>query len=342
LPDELRLAGTFLLAAALTYPLTLLAIEVARRTGFLDRPGGAHKGHAAATPYLGGLAILVGTLVAVTVFGVHLGRWWPVLAAAAVLCALGTLDDRRPLPPVQRVLIEALVATALWALDLGWMLFGSGAANLALTIVWFVAVVNAFNLFDNMDGAVGCLAVVCCAGLAADALIGDHLGPAVLVTALAGAALTFLRFNLARPARIFLGDGGSMAIGAIVATVAMASASGHAEHASTFLVNLLLVGVPVLETALVTFSRLRRGVSPFTPGRDHLSHRLLKRYPSPRRIAIGLATAQAVLSALALIAGQAGTSEVIAVTVAYGILACVVIVFFETPSWAPARPRSTA
>jgi UDP-GlcNAc:undecaprenyl-phosphate/decaprenyl-phosphate GlcNAc-1-phosphate transferase len=341
LPDELRLAGTFLLAAALTYPLTFLAIALARRIGFLDAPDDTYKGHAAATPYLGGLALVAATLVAAAVFGVHLGRWWPVLAAAVVMCALGTLDDRRPLPPIQRVIVEALVATALWALDLGWMLFGSGAANLVLSIVWFVAVVNAFNLFDNMDGAVGCLAVVCCAGLAADPLIGGYLGPAVLVTALAGAALTFVRFNLAQPSRIFMGDGGSMAIGAIVAAVTMASASGHTEAASAFLVNLLLVGVPVLETTLVMFSRLRRGVSPFTPGRDHLSHRLLTRYPSRRRIAIGLAAVQAVLSALALIARGAGTSEVVAVAIAYGILVCVVIVFFETPAWAPARPRST-
>jgi UDP-GlcNAc:undecaprenyl-phosphate/decaprenyl-phosphate GlcNAc-1-phosphate transferase len=340
LPDELRLAGAVLLAAALTYPLTFVAIGIARRTGFLDTPDAEYKGHAAATPYLGGVAVLVATLAAFVVFGVDRARWWPLGVAAAMLCALGTIDDRKPLSPVARVLIQALVAVGLWGLDLGWSVFASDALNLVLTICWFVAVVNAFNLFDNMDGAVASLAVVCCAGLAAEGLLHNDLGSAVFVAGLGGSALTFLHFNLARPSRIFLGDGGSMAIGAIVACVTMAAATRGLEHWSELFVNVLMVGVPILETILVVVSRLRRGVSPFTPGRDHLSHRLLARYPSPRRIALALASVQAVLSASAVIAGQLGRAEIIAVTIAYGVLAAAVIAFFETPAWAPPRPRS--
>src|SRR5205085_10468953 len=116
----------------------------------------------------------------------------------------------------------------------------------------------------------------------------------------------FLPRNLARPARIFLGDGGSMPVGFVIAAGAIAATDANSLHAAALLGGAMLAGLPILDTALVTISRRRAGVTLLTGGRDHLTHRLLTRLGTPRRVALALAIAQALLSAAALAGDQAG------------------------------------
>jgi UDP-GlcNAc:undecaprenyl-phosphate GlcNAc-1-phosphate transferase len=343
LPDEIRLVGSLALALVLVTVLVPVAIRLAVRTGFLDRPIG-YKGHSRPTPYLGGAAIVVAVAITVLAFGAATSRFAPILIWAFVLFVVGTVDDKRNLNPGIRLVIEAGAAGALWYYGLGWTILPGDAANIALTIVWIIGVVNAFNLMDNMDGAASTVAAVSAAGAGALAIAVGDIPLAVILLALSAACAAFLRFNLAQPARIFLGDGGSMPIGFVVAAAVMALA-GHSNFGWTGLFLVApLVGLPILDTALVVFSR-RRGARPIlSGGRDHLTHRLRARLGSARFVAVCLASAQAVLCLIALPLSQAGAAPVVVFAAAY-VIAGVAAIYtlelrWEAPAWAVASDRA--
>ncbi|MEA2272793.1 MAG: UDP-GlcNAc:undecaprenyl-phosphate/decaprenyl-phosphate GlcNAc-phosphate transferase, partial [Solirubrobacteraceae bacterium] len=202
MPDEARLALAFAIALAVTLIATPVAILVARRTNFHDVPVG-YKAHSRATPYLGGSAVLIGVLAASLPLGDAAGRFGMVTIGAIVLWLVGTIDDRVNLGPGRRVLVELALGVALWATDNGWSLGAGGAVDLLVTCAWVAVVVSTFAVMDNLDGAAATVAGVTAAGISVLALIEDDVIAAVIPLALTGACIGFLRYNLARPARIF-------------------------------------------------------------------------------------------------------------------------------------------
>ncbi len=333
---ELSLILSFAIALVTTLAVTPLAIAVATRTEFNDKPAG-YKGHARPTPYLGGAAVLGGFLVAAIVVGGDVARLSPIVGCTCALWVLGTVDDRLGLPPLPRMAAEAVLAIVLWATGLGWDVFGWDGADLALTIVWVVGLVNAFNLFDNMDGAAATLATVTGIGVALLAFVQDDPALAVLTLALAGACLGFLPYNLARPARIFLGDGGSLPIGFVIAAALMALQHEGGSGFEQILAAVLLAGLPVVDTSLVMISRRRAGIPLLTGGRDHMTHRLLSRLGTPRTVAGTLGLIQAGLAAVAVGAVQAGRGSIIAAWSIWFVAAVGAIVLLESSSWVPLR-----
>lgn len=325
----------FLVAIVATLLLTPLAIRLAGRTGFYDHPVG-YKGHDSPTPYLGGTAVIGGMLVASALFGSGSSAFVPIAIGAVVLLGVGTIDDRYGLGPLTRLAIEVAAAGVLFAGGVGWDLFASDLLNLVLTVVFVTGVVNAFNLMDNMDGATGTVAAVSGATLGVLALAQGSAELAAIALALSGACLGFLPFNLASPSRIFLGDGGSMPIGFVVAAAIMA-VPGTGDLGWAFVpVAVVLVGLPALDTALVVVSRLRRGAGVFVGGRDHLTHRLRAKLGSARRVALVLAASQAVLTgAGAVLAGSDKSVAAFAATVLI-LVGVAVVALLESPDWAPA------
>ena len=314
---EARLLAGLALALSVVYCATPIAIRVADRLHFYDHPVG-YKGHAAPTPYLGGAAVVGGFLLALVALTGDWQRTLPVAGGVLLLCAVGTLDDRGHLAPLERVAVEVTLGVLLWRLGLGWDLgFGTGL-DLAATCFWVVAVVNAFNLFDNMDGATSSMAGVVAAMLALVGLIEGDAWLAVASAALCGACLGFLPHNLlVSPARIFLGDGGSLPIGFAVAALAMAGAREATAEWQSLAMGLLFVGIPALDTALVVISRRRRGISVLTGGRDHLTHRTHVRMRSAKAVAVTLGAAQALVSALAIMALEGGSAAVVLLVLLY-------------------------
>lgn len=300
----------FAIGAATATAAVPVAIRIAHRTGFLDRPMG-YKQHGRPTPYLGGSAVLVAFLVAAIAFGDGAGRFLPVALGAVGLWAVGTVDDRVGLSPWLRIAATAATAVGLWAAGLGWNVLGGSALDLLLTVVWVLMLVNAFNLMDNLDGAAATVAAAGSLGAGAFAIAHADVAVAGASLALTGGCMAFLRFNLARPARIFLGDGGSMPIGFILAALAIAAQPVDELGRGAVLTAALLVGLVILDTTLVIVSRRRRGVPLLTGGRDHLTHRLLAIVGTPRRVASVLATAQLGLCALALAAADHGGVAVV-------------------------------
>ena len=329
MPDELRL----ILALAAGFGLAQLtvpaAIRLALATGFLDHPAG-YKQHARSTPYLGGLAVMAAVLPVALVLGG--GSDVLVIAAcAAALCAVGTIDDKAHLGPGVRVLAEFAAAFALWRADLGWMLWDGNLLDLALTTLWVVGLVNAFNLMDNLDGASGTVGGVSAAGVGVLAATQGETAIAVMALALAGACAGFLRFNLAVPARVFLGDGGSMPVGFIIAAGIMAIPATEGFGTAAVFAVVPLVGLAIFDTTLVVFSRLRRGAGLFTGGRDHLTHRLLAKLDTPGNVALALAGAQAGLCVLGILLFDSTIVTVFSVASAYVILGAGTIAALEWP-----------
>ncbi len=326
---ETRFLLGFGLASLLVFAATPLAIRVACHLEFFDKPAG-YKGHTRPTPYLGGAAVMAGFLLVAGALGGDVGRSAPVLGGAALLWALGTIDDRRHVSPGLRAGLEVALAAAVWALGHGWELGLGPAIDLAATCLWILAIVNAFNLFDNMDGASSTMALVASGAVA---ILGIIEGDAWLVAtgaALSGACFGFLPHNLSRPnARIFLGDGGSMPIGFAVATLVMIGSGGALPGLQGLLIALLLIGIPALDTGLVIVSRRRKGISILTGGRDHLTHRTRRRLHSARAVAGTLGAVQMILAALTLLSVEAGSKHLWLLAAAYVAAAGVTIALLE-------------
>jgi UDP-GlcNAc:undecaprenyl-phosphate GlcNAc-1-phosphate transferase len=319
----------FAIACAVAYLATPYVIALADRLKFYDKPSG-YKGHLQPTPYLGGVAVMAGLVVP---FGLVAGSWQktaPLLGGVVLLCALGTIDDRRTVSAALRVTAELAVAVLIWATGLGWHLHAGASVDLTFTCLWVVGVVNAFNLFDNMDGAASTMALVVSAGAALIGVVSGDVWLAVGAASLCGACLGFLPRNLSVPARIFLGDGGSMPMGFAVAVLVMVAAGTTPVAWRSVLVALLLVGIPAFDTTLVIVSRRRRGVSVLTGGRDHLTHRTSKLLPSPRAVALLLGGIQAALSVVAVLASQGEASFVVISASIYLLVAGGAIVLLDT------------
>ncbi len=324
---ELRAVSIFVVAAVAVWLLTPVAIRVAVRLQFLDVPSG-YKGHKHATPYFGGAAILAGIIAAGLALagptpGLQLNHGWAIVACALVLFALGTVDDRVNLPVALRVAVEAGLAVALYYLGHGWQIFHSGGLNLVLTVVWVVGVVNAFNLMDNMDGAAATAAAVSALGAGTLALIAGKTAWAPLCFATAGACAGFLPYNLSRPARIFMGDGGSLPVGMMVAALTMSVVrSDYLLGPSGVVVGALLVALVILDTTLVTYSRTRGRRPVFSGGRDHITHRVVEQLGSPRAVAASLAVSQLAVCAVGIAVARAGVGWVLlagGICLAFGV-----------------------
>ena len=311
MPDEARLLAAFVLALGAAFVATPAAIAVAGRIDFHDTPFG-YKGHKRPTPYLGGTAVLGGFLLAAALLGGEFARLSPIVACTCALWALGTLDDRVGLAAWPRVLAECVAAILLWATGLGWNVFPGTAADLALTIVWVVGLVNAFNLIDNMDGAAATLAAVTSVAIGTLALLGGDVALGILAFGLAGACLGFLPYNLTSPARIFLGDGGSLPIGFVVAAALMALPIGPELGRRARAGG----GAARRRASARHHSRLYLppscGRLALTGGRDHLTHRLQTRLGSARTVALTLGIVQAGLGAVAIGVVQLGRGSVLA------------------------------
>ena len=312
------------IAAAAAYVLAPVAIAVARRTNFLDRPVG-YKGHQLPTPYLGGATVGLALLLATALLADVDAGLAAILGCAGGLALLGAVDDRRSVSPRWRIAAELAATSVLFINGVHWTVFGEPVLNFALTALWVVGIVNATNLMDNMDGTAATVVAVSGAGIGALALTDGLPAVAIISFALTGGCLGFLPRNLTRPARLFLGDGGSMPLGFLLAALSISSGP---RTGVALLVAAMIVGLPILDTALVSVSRVRRGLTVVTAGRDHLTHRLLARVGSPRRVCLILFGAQGLLVLLALVSDRAGQAAVIltaAVLAAAGIATMVIL-----------------
>jgi UDP-GlcNAc:undecaprenyl-phosphate/decaprenyl-phosphate GlcNAc-1-phosphate transferase len=304
------------------------AISVARRWGLLDHPQG-WKRHARPTPYLGGAAVLCGFSTAVVVFAERFGGLAWLLVCCAGLCVLGTVDDRWGLTASVRLLATAAAAVVLWEVGLGWSVFSSGTANLLLTVVWVLAVVNAINLLDLLDGAAASTVAACAASCAAVAGVFSDAMIAVLALALCGSCLGFLRHNLRSPAAIFLGDGGTIPLGLLTAVLIETLSWGRTDGLAAISGAILLCGLPLFDLTFRIYSRLRRGDTLLTAGPDSVANWLRARMPSARWVALTLGLVQIGLGSIAVLAASSGSEALLIAGLCALVLGCSLMLLLD-------------
>ncbi len=347
-PGVVPAHGLTLLAAALgAAVLTRAVIALAPRLDFVSRPSG-ERWSSRPVPLGGGVALVLAMAVGLAWASLDL------LVGVALVGALGLFDDRRPLSPAAKLLGQALAA--------GWMLAGpldpgpppllcAGPLALVgpLTLAWYVGMANSVNLLDNMDGSAAGVSAVAAAVLYLLAVGGDAPDPALAAAAasLAGAALGFLAFNFP-PARVFMGDAGSLPLGFALAGLVVRLPRPDDAPLRDLAVAALILGIPLFDTALVWLGR-RGARRPFLQGgRDHVAHRLLALGLSERRTCLVLYGVAAALGGAGVAVARGGLGTAVGVCLAGGLSAVFAGVFlgevavYRTPSGEALLPSASA
>jgi UDP-GlcNAc:undecaprenyl-phosphate/decaprenyl-phosphate GlcNAc-1-phosphate transferase len=274
---------TFAIALITSLGVTVPVRRLAIRVGMVDQPG-PRKIHLEPVPLLGGIAIYTAVFVAffLSFRGQSFRQILGILAASTFLLLVGTLDDRgllhhqlklfAAMPLAGLILLASGIRAQFFTMILHARF--AAVADSALTVLWITGITAAFSILDYMDGVCAGIAAIASLFLAILAILNNQVLPTTLAAAILGAALGFLRWNFT-PAKIFMGDGGAMLLGFLLATLALTVHVNAVSPNAACLAPVLVLAVPILDTALVSFSRLRRGLVPFTsPGKDHAGHRL--------------------------------------------------------------------
>ncbi len=300
----MNLLMAMFLSAFLSWLATPLVIALARRFNLLDYPNDPRKVHTRPTPRLGSLPLFVGWVIGLMAVGFVktddplITRW---LMATAVLVLIGVLDDMERLHS-QVKLFLAMPVAALVVMqhpDVRLYFLPHRTLNLILTFLWLVGIPAAFNLLDGVDGLVSGVSLFTMLSFSMMNFWKGHLAVANAGFLLLAALVAFLYWNFP-PARIFLGDAGAMLLGFSAALLGILAPIGLPSLVS-WTVPVIMLGLPIFDTAYVSIMRLREGKVPFaSPGRDHTHHRLLALGWSPRRVTLTLWGVTLVLNGVGL------------------------------------------
>jgi UDP-GlcNAc:undecaprenyl-phosphate GlcNAc-1-phosphate transferase len=289
---------------------TPIAQRVALRLGIIDQPS-ARKVHSSPIPLMGGVAIYGASILALALFGdrFYVNEVAGIFIGATLMSFMGLWDDRIGLSPGLRLIGQfaaalILVFSGIQVSFVPWQLL-----NIAITVFWVVGITNALNFLDNMDGLSSGLAAIAAAFFLLLAITSGQYLVGALAAALVGACVGFLFYNF-NPARIFMGDSGALFLGFVLAAVGIKLRFPGNVHFVTWMIPIFVMGMPIFDMTLVVISRLRRGLNPMTtPGKDHLSHRLVKTGASTREAVLICYLLAGVCGVTALFVTQASIVE---------------------------------
>lgn len=368
--------GLILIAAAICMPLCAILISLGHRLGTFDSAGvaGQIKDRSRRVPNTGGIAIFW-AIVAPILTAVAVGHFFPgllpssasetvpylarkstmaiiLVACLATLHALGLIDDRKPLPPVPKLFLMAapafaaplLMDTRLLTLLDPWV--GGSWLSILITAAWFLAITNAMNFLDNMDGLSAGVAAIVSACLLFVTIDKNQWLLAACLSLTLGACLGFLVFNAPRKngAKLFMGDGGSLVIGFMLAFVTVRVTyydpqSAQSSRAHAVLMPLVILALPLYDLVVVTVVRLWNGKSPMVGDMNHASHRLVKRGLT-RAGAVYLLWGLTVATGFAGLALARADGIVAALIGAFVLILLALLATFEYAAPTPSPPRS--
>lgn len=286
----LTLVTSFIISLLLTPVFRKIAITFR----ILDCPYSEIKTHRAPTPYLGGIAVWLGWVLSLTIMRfitdfptgtLHSLRG--MLWGSAIILGLGLIDDVLPkgLGFQKKFIIQTAAALGLFMFDIRLHFVNPYFMAIALSVIWVVGITNAFNIIDIMDGLSGGIAVLASLAFLFIALPSEQVYVNFSAAALAGGCLGFLPYNLSKSKKIFLGDTGSLTIGFILASISMGTSYTKANNIALF-APILILAIPLYDTALVMYMRWKKGMSPFLGSKDHFALRMEKIGLSRKRILI--------------------------------------------------------
>jgi len=247
-----------------------------------------------------------------------------ILAGATLIAAVGILDDRGWLHHQVKLFIGMPLAAGILLLSgihaqVFSVLVGGRIGEVLdalLSVVWVVGITASFSILDHMDGLCAGIAAMASMFFAMLAYLNGQTLVSVLAAAVLGAAAGFLRWNF-KPAKIFMGDGGAMFLGFLMATLGLKLRLEHSNHFASWLAPVLVLGATIFDTTLVTISRSRRGLLPFaTPGKDHAAHRLANVKLGQRGAVLVMYLIGAISGSLAILASYLSTTRTILLAIA--------------------------
>ena len=302
-----RLFFSFLLSFLFTLYLVPLFIHIARKFNIMDYPNGTIKKHKDPTPYLGGAAVYLGFLMALGLVFPFDNQFFLFLIGSSLLFYVGLIDDLMVLRPGQKFIGQFIAV--LCFLKAGFFLkahFFSNFWNIPLSALWMLALINAFNLIDIMDGLATTVALWSGLGFLLIALIAQEYVVALLLSAFIGALIAFLRFNMP-PARIYLGDAGSLFIGGFLGTIPFLFNWGTFNWYG-FLIPIILLAIPLLEIVGLILVRTYKKIPFYCASPDHFAIYLKNKGLSPLQILLFVSTATIILvtSSILFVQGHIG------------------------------------
>ena len=321
--------------------LTPVMRKVAIKKNIFDLPNTSHKSHQTPTPYLGGVAIMLGTVLVLLTAVVssdevrsNLELMLSVLIPALFLGGIGLWDDLKGLPAYPRLLAQSVIGVFISILLINTGTLGnptgSRTLDILLTVIWIVGICNSINFFDNLDGGAAGTVAISSLGLFVLGFQGNQFLVAALSAVTAGATIGFLLWNK-NPARIYMGDAGALFLGVLIATLTIRLKPDTEVMWTSLATPLLLLAVPILDTSVAVLSRIRRGVSPLQGGLDHLSHRLIRAGLSRKTAAISLWILSGFFSLCAIAIPRTSQNlEQIIVAIAALVWAVLFVVFFKS------------
>jgi UDP-GlcNAc:undecaprenyl-phosphate GlcNAc-1-phosphate transferase len=263
------------------YPIRLIALKI----GALDRPNRDRKFQYEPVPYLGGIAIIVSVTIVVffagifsKLLGIQINSSFFFIIPVILLGLVGLIDDLKGLGAQIRFILQTLMAlivsVTFFETQIFSTLFNNETIGLLITTIWIVGITNSINFLDNIDGGAAGIVGIISFGILFIASEESQLLVSGLAVAISGSTIGFLFWNKP-PARIYMGDAGSLFLGALIAILTIKVDPINESIFESVSILLLLLAIPILDTSSAITSRIRRKISPFTPGIDHLSHRLM-------------------------------------------------------------------
>ena len=331
----------FVISYVLVGLLTPLMRKIALAQGVLDRPNSAHKSHKNPVPYLGGVAIIIGVVIVSYIALISNRFTWSnfwlatsVLGPAVAMGLVGLWDDLKSLNPLPRFIGQSVAGLVVAVILISNNNVGNPTGvtllDVSITVLWLVGICNSINFFDNLDGGAAGTVAITAISLTYLAITGEQYFIAALSVVLAGSTLGFLIWNKA-PARIYMGDAGALFLGLLIATLTVRFKPSTDNSVSSFSIPILLLAIPILDTSVAVISRIRRKVSPFQGGKDHLSHRLVRYGLSRKVAAITLWALSALYGFFAvIISNTGGNSEIVFMVIAFVIWVLLFIIFSRT------------
>lgn len=298
--------AAFALSGMITAPIRHLAI----RMGAMDSPTLDRKSQKEPVPYLGGISIAF-TVSVITYAAVFLSdstsTTFPLasyaLGPALFMAIMGLADDLIGLPPLPRLMMQTLagivVAVVLVSTDTMGAAFSNHLFDIGISILWIVGICNSINFFDNIDGGAAGTVAIATLGIAFIAYSRQQELVLALAIVTGGATLGFLIWNKA-PAKIYMGDAGALFLGILLAVLTIRLDPGIKPNWKSLSIPPILLAVPILDTSIAVLSRIKRRISPFQGGKDHLSHRLVRKGLHRKTAAISLWGAGVVFGLLAI------------------------------------------
>lgn len=326
---------TFFIALA----VTPLSIKLAPKIGAIDIPKDKRRVHTKPMPRFGGMAMFVAAEAGLAIFLHHDPKIWVIVAGGIMIYAVGVIDDLKCLPAKLKFLLQMLCATFIYfggiqinfirnPLNEDAFIWFPGPVSFIITVIWIVGITNTVNLIDGLDGLAAGVACIASACIAYTAILSGQYDVGLAMFAVSGSALGFLPYNF-HPAKTFMGDGGSLYLGFMIAAISIFGSTKGATLIAT-IVPFLVLGLPIFDTAFAIIRRWVNGYPIMEADKGHLHHRIMNTGMGQRRTVLIMYCISAIMGMVAVLFVERIWVQAIVLTVVAAMLLCVFIADHST------------